>query len=356
MNFTSKGIAWIEKVGAKLENLCSEVDARSQEQLDYVESQLQIAGANLKQFCSEFIQEIFPASLSDAKEDETSNLSSEENIKKQLLASELSNIIVEEDNKKELSHSNSSSIVFPADTAEGVHIDFSLQPQADMVMKMSVEDNSEKAFSSGKSSGVVAFTERTLNMTSLPYEGDNGVEGHAKSSIIASVKCQESDPSMQVGKTIDFTYLKADMSNVPSLTCSPNSTESQDSAFPDFDEINSCAELPEISNGGESVDHHVNKPGIGTVPELEFDGNCVLVDKDDLSSCSEFYGAHISHKKNMTKLEVKPGNQRNNDTAIYEDLSVESEQSNTESKPKYSPIQKLELSEEVFCDSDWEII
>lgn len=220
-----------------------------QEQLDYVESQLQIAGANLKQFCSEFIQEIFPASLSDAKEDETSNLSSEENIKKQLLASELSNIIVEEDNKKELSHSNSSSIVFPADTAEGVHIDFSLQPQADMVMKMSVEDNSEKAFSSGKSSGVVAFTERTLNMTSLPYEGDNGVEGHAKSSIIASVKCQESDPSMQVGKTIDFTYLKADMSNVPSLTCSPNSTESQDSAFPDFDEINSCAELPEISNG-----------------------------------------------------------------------------------------------------------
>lgn len=61
-------------------------------------------------------------------------------------------------------------------------------------------------------------------------------------------------------------------------------------------------------------------------------------------------------QKNMTKLEVKPGNQRNNDTAIYEDLSVESEQSNTESKPKYSPIQKLELSEEVFCDSDWEII
>lgn len=60
-------------------------------------------------------------------------------------------------------------------------------------------------------------------------------------------------------------------------------------------------------------------------------------------------------QKNMTKLEVKPGNQRNNDTAIYEDLSVESEQSNAESKPKSSPNEKLELSE-VFCDSDWEII
>ncbi|XP_016504913.1 uncharacterized protein LOC107822852 isoform X2 [Nicotiana tabacum] len=343
MDFTSKGIAWIEKVGAKLENLCSEVDARSQEQLDYVESQLQIAGANLKQFCSEFIQEIFPASLSEAKEDETSNLSLEKNIKKQLLASELSNIIVEEDNKKELSHSNSSSIVFPAETAEGVHIDSSLQPQADMVMKMSVEDTSEKA-----------FTEGTLNMTSLPYEGVNGVEGSAKSSTIASVECQKSDPSMQVGKTIDVTDLEANISNVPSLTCSLYSTESQESAFPDFDEINSCAALPAISSG-ESVDHHVNEPSVDSGPEVEFDGNCVLVYKDDLSSCSEFYGAHISHKKNMTKLEVKPGNQRNKDTAIYEDLSVESEQSNAESKPKSSPNEKLELSE-VFCDSDWEII
>ncbi|XP_009614483.1 uncharacterized protein [Nicotiana tomentosiformis] len=346
MDFTSKGIAWIEKVGAKLENLCSEVDARSQEQLDYVESQLQIAGANLKQFCSEFIQEIFPASLSEAKEDETSNLSLEKNIKKQLLASELSNIIVEEDNKKELSHSNSSSIVFPAETAEGVHIDSSLQPQADMVMKMSVEDTSEKA-----------FTEGTLNMTSLPYEGVNGVEGSAKSSTIASVECQKSDPSMQVGKTIDVTDLEANISNVPSLTCSLYSTESQESAFPDFDEINSCAALPAISsdNAGESVDHHVNEPSVDSGPEVEFDGNCVLVYKYDLSSCSEFYGAHISHKKNMTKLEVKPGNQRNKDTAIYEDLSVESEQSNAESKPKSSPNEKLELSE-VFCDSDWEII
>lgn len=44
------------------------------------------------------------------------------------------------------------------------------------------------------------------------------------------------------------------------------------------------------------MDHHVNEPSVDSGPEVEFDGNCVLVYKDDLSSCSEFYGAHISHK------------------------------------------------------------
>lgn len=343
MGFTVRGIAWIGKIGEKLENLCSEVDARSQERLDFIESKLQIAGENLKQLCSEFIREILPASLSNAEE-ETSNLSSEQ----QHPASELSNISEEEDNKEELPHSNSSSLVFSVENTEEGNIDSSFQPQADKAMKMSVEDNLEKAFSFGESSGVVASTEGTLKMTSLSCEDDKGVEGPAKSSAIASVECLEFDPSMEVGKTIPFTNLGVNTSNVPSLTCSTYSTQSQESALPDFDEINSCAVLPAVSNGA-SVDHHVNEPVIDSVPEVEFDGNCVLVDKDDLSSSSEFQGAHISHKKNMPRLKVKPGKQRNKD-------ATNCEESNAESKTISSPNENLELSQEGFCESDWEII
>ncbi|XP_059290796.1 uncharacterized protein LOC132044321 [Lycium ferocissimum] len=351
MDFTSRGIAWMGKIGEKLENLCSDVDARSQEPLDFVESQLQIAGANLKQFCSEFIQEILPAPLSDAEE-ETSNLSSEQNREDQHPASELSNISVEEDNKDELSHSNSSSAMLAVETTEGVHVESSLQPRADKAMKMSVEDNFEKALSFVESSGVVASTEGTLKMTSLYCEGDKGVEGPAKSSTIASAECVEFDPSMQEGRTIDFG---ANTSNVSSLTGSTYSNESQESAFPDFGETNSCAALPSVTSEA-SVDHHVRQPATDWVPEVEFDGSCVVVDKDDLSSASEFRGAHISPKKVMPKLKVKPGKKRNKDATICEDLSVELEQSNAKCMTISSPDQSLELSQEGFCESDWEII
>ncbi|CAN4078804.1 unnamed protein product [Withania somnifera] len=354
MDFTSRGRAWIEKIGEKLESLCSEVDTGSQE-LGFVENQLQIGGTNLKQFCSELIQEIFPASFSDAEE-EIGNLSSERNREEQHFASELSNIIVQEDNRDELSHSNSSSLELAVKTVEGVHVGSSVQPQADEAMKMSVEGNLKKALSfPGESSAVVVSTEETLKMTSLSCEGDKGVEGHAKASIISSIEWLEFDSSMQEGKTIDFMDLGVNTLNVPSLTCSTCSAESHESAFPNFDEINSNAALPAVSNGAH-VDHHVNEPAIDSVLEVEFDGNCVLVDKDDLSSGFEFQGAHISHKKNMPSLKVKPGKRGNKDTTKCEDVSVELEQSNGECKTKSSPIENLELSQEGFCESDWEII
>lgn len=219
-----------------------------QEQFNFVESQFQIAGANLKQFCIEVILEVLPASLSGAEE-ETSNLSPEQNREEQHPASELSNISVQEDNKDELSCSNLSSLKLAVETMEGVHVDSSLQPRADKAMKMSVEDWEKVLCFTGKSSAVVASTEETLKRA-LACEGDKGVEVPAKSSIIASsVECLEFDPFMQEGKTIDFTDHGPNTSNVPSLTCSIYSTESQESASPDFDEINSNAALPAVSNG-----------------------------------------------------------------------------------------------------------
>ncbi|KAM3362141.1 putative protein isoform X1 [Capsicum galapagoense] len=355
-SITSRGRAWIEKIGEKLESLCSEVDARSQEHFGFVESQLQVAGANLKQFCSEFIQEILPASLS-VGEVETSNLSSEQNTEEQQPASELSNISVQEDNKDELSRPNSFYPELAVETMEGLHADSSLPPQADKVMKMSIEGNLEKALSfSGKSSAVVASTEETLKMTLPSCEGDKGVEGPAKSSSSASsVESLEFDTSMQEGKTIDFMDLGFSTSNVPSLTCSTYSIESQEGVVPDFDEINSNAALPAVSNGA-SVEHPVNEPAIDSVSEVEFDGNCVLVDKDDVFSGSEFHGAQISNKKNLPMLKVKPGKQRNKDATKCEDHSVELEHSNVKCKTETYPREKLELSQEGFCESDWEII
>ncbi|XP_015065565.1 uncharacterized protein LOC107010802 [Solanum pennellii] len=345
MDFTSRGRAWFDKIGEKLDNLYCEVDAKSQEQINFVESQFQIASANLKQFCIGVIQEILPGSLS-AVEEETSNLSSEQN-REQHPASELSNISVQEDSKDELSFSNSSSLKLAVEATEGVHVDSSLQPRADKAMKMSFEDWEKILGVTGKSSAQVASIEETLKMT-LSCEGDKGVEVPAKSSTSASsVECLEFDPSMQEEKTIDFTDHGANTSNVPSLTCSIYSTESQESVVLDFDEINSNAAVPAVST---------DEPVIDSVTEVKFDGNCVLVGRDDFSSGSECHGAHISLKKNMATLKGKLGKQRNKDATKCEDFIVELEESNAEGKTIYSPTEKLELSQEGFYESDWEII
>ncbi|PHT78108.1 hypothetical protein T459_16160 [Capsicum annuum] len=142
---------------------------------------------------------------------------------------------VQEDNKDELSRPNSSCLELAVENMEGTHVDSSLPPQVDKPMKMSVE---------------------------------------------------EFDPSMQEGKTIDFMDLGFNTSNVPSLTCSTYSIESKEGAIPGFDEINSNAALPAVSNGmssllpavsnGASVEHTVNEPAIDSVSEVKFDGNCVL--------------------------------------------------------------------------------
>ncbi|PHU13813.1 hypothetical protein BC332_15018 [Capsicum chinense] len=112
---------------------------------------------------------------------------------------------VQEDNKHELSRPNSSCLELAVENMEGTHVDSSLPPQVDKPMKMSVE-----------------------------------------------VESLEFDPSMQEGKTIDFMDLGFNTSNVPSLTCSTYSIESQEGAIPGFDEINSNAALPAVSNGMSS--------------------------------------------------------------------------------------------------------
>lgn len=58
----------------------------------------------------------------------------------------------------------------------------------------------------------------------------------------------------------------------------------------------------------------------------------------------------------MAMLKGKLGKQRNKDATKCEDFIVELEESNAEGKTIYSPTEKLELSQEGFYESDWEII
>ncbi|KAG4124308.1 hypothetical protein ERO13_D10G032200v2 [Gossypium hirsutum] len=69
MEKKAKGIAWVGNLYQKFEAMCIEVDDMvCQETLRYVENQLQTVGSNVKQFCTELMQDLV-ASSTDSLED-----------------------------------------------------------------------------------------------------------------------------------------------------------------------------------------------------------------------------------------------------------------------------------------------
>ncbi|XP_021294452.1 uncharacterized protein LOC110424237 [Herrania umbratica] len=105
MDSKSKGIAWVGNIYQKFEAMCMEVDDMvCEETFRCVENHLQTVGANVKQFCTEFMQDVLLSPR--AKSVEERNLSLVQNTG--VTACENSNITIDEDkSQKELIHSSS---------------------------------------------------------------------------------------------------------------------------------------------------------------------------------------------------------------------------------------------------------
>ncbi|KAB2078144.1 hypothetical protein ES319_A06G141500v1 [Gossypium barbadense] len=62
MDSKFKGIVWVGNIYQRFEALCLET-------FQYVEDQSQTVGANVKQFCTELMQEVLPSSPTNLKEE-----------------------------------------------------------------------------------------------------------------------------------------------------------------------------------------------------------------------------------------------------------------------------------------------
>ncbi|KAE8689449.1 Detected protein of unknown function [Hibiscus syriacus] len=111
MEGKSKGIAWVGNIYQKFEAMCLEMDDMvCQETFQYVEDQLQTVGANVKQFCTELMQEVLPSSPTNPKEDLNTSL-----VQNADVAHEDSNSSVDKERiKKKLIHA--SSVEYVEDT------------------------------------------------------------------------------------------------------------------------------------------------------------------------------------------------------------------------------------------------
>ncbi|XVE88185.1 hypothetical protein DITRI_Ditri19aG0048400 [Diplodiscus trichospermus] len=133
MDDKSKGIAWVGNICHKFEAICMEVeDMVCQETLKYVENQLQTVGANVKQFCTELMQEVIPSTPTNSVKELNSSL-----VKNAVVtAFEDPNISIDEDHsQKELMNTS------PVESIEDVHFGLSPEP--------STEDESALAHGSG---------------------------------------------------------------------------------------------------------------------------------------------------------------------------------------------------------------
>ncbi|XP_039047897.1 uncharacterized protein LOC120188572 [Hibiscus syriacus] len=108
MKGKSKGIAWFGNIYQKFEAMCLEMDDMvCQETFQYVEDQLQTVGANVKQFCTELMQEVLPSSPTNSKEEHDSSL-----VQNADVAHEDSNTSVDKERiKKKLIHASSVEYV-----------------------------------------------------------------------------------------------------------------------------------------------------------------------------------------------------------------------------------------------------
>ncbi|MBA0694509.1 hypothetical protein Goari_004793 [Gossypium aridum] len=102
MDSKFKGIVWVGNIYQRFEALCLEMDDMvCQETFQYVEDQLQTVAANVRQLCTELMQEVLPSSPTNSKEE--LNLSLLQNAA--VTANKDSNISVNKDCiQKELIH------------------------------------------------------------------------------------------------------------------------------------------------------------------------------------------------------------------------------------------------------------
>lgn len=138
MDTRVKSLSWIGNIQEKFETFYSEIDDIVKQNLEYGENQLLTAGANVKQFCSEFMEEVLPESIINSLQEKTTT---SENAKRVVHAGGL---LDKEANANGLSDCNSSNQPISMETLEEADMTLSFTLKANDGREMSFEENRVK--------------------------------------------------------------------------------------------------------------------------------------------------------------------------------------------------------------------
>ncbi|KAK9267424.1 hypothetical protein L1049_009850 [Liquidambar formosana] len=380
MDIKCKGITWVGNICQKLETMFLEVDEiMCQEPVKYVENHLQTVGANVKQFCSEFVQDVFPPSSVDSVKAATPELSQVQNTDS--VAYKMLKVNIIEEPKMELGNVNHLLHPPSLGSVKEDHFNLSLDQSVDIGMyeklKVDAEENPRKEQPcQSEMSEVDACAENDPSMASLfcglhHANCDKERDSQAQMSTPISVELAGCESSMKAGEiNSSIVDVSAALSSTLPSSSSVILVESCEYKVPDIgltpgDSLS--AESIEGSDGSiaeETRGDDVTKLGMESIQpfnKAKLDESCIVVDGNELCSVFPTAGKHMSYKKKLqqafaSRMRLAKKWDYEQQSTRYGDLEAGSNLQIEKIPTSSTLISNLGSPNNDFCESEWEII
>ncbi|KAF5932763.1 hypothetical protein HYC85_028934 [Camellia sinensis] len=346
-------------------------------------------GANIKQFCSEFVHDVMPSFSPDFMEGVAPELSPQQNKNVNLTAQESSMIGVDIDPKKGLCNKNSLAHQYCMEPVDEKRIDLLSKKKDDIGMSeklnVSVMENatSEETIPNRDSS------KKDSSLTSL-FCGVNASDDErwdGQDDLSTPVSLDGYHSCMKEGETTGLTT--ADNSNVlpsansvslvESCKCGVSDTGltsvdacsaiSSDSCWLGFELPNEVSESEDyvsiadsVAEGSDNVgtekftDGQVIEPAMETTnfSELKLDESCIVVDSAKLCSVCLRAAKSQSYKKKICEAFTAKMKSAKEQEREQQDCGSNQHKGERLAPPALTT--KIETVDHDFCDSEWEII
>lgn len=375
MDYTFNGITWVGSIYQKFEDMCLEVDEiMRQERLNCVEGQLQIVGANVRQFCSEIMQDVLPPSSVPTEKEAVSDLSVEQTTdvaayKKSIVGIDEEHFVEGPCNVDHLLHSSS------VEPVKVIDIGLSLEENVDIGMNEKSEVDVKEYPIREKQiqldiSDIIPSGERDLSMALLSHElhrADNemAVDSGANMLLPAPDGVEGSNSFMKTGEEIDAAACNS--GGIPSPD-SVSLVESCESKVGNVELSSGDASAVSIGRSDdyiaeESRDDDITKKGstVRSSDKVKLDESCIMVDHSDLYSFSQEAPKDRSYKKKLkealaSKIRLRKKQDHNQHATCYKDLGAGLDQQKGKSFTSSTLAKDPDSPDQEFCESEWEIV
>lgn len=338
MDTQVKSLSWLGNIREKFETFYSEIDGIVKPNLEYAENQLLTAGANVKQLCSELMEEILPESLINPLQEKSTT---SENAKRDVHAGGLLDKEASAGHKEGLSDCNCSNPPISMETVEDADITLLFPLKAKDGGEMSFEENRVKE---------TKFSSEILKF-----------EGHRDDGFCVL---------KETGETSDFDPQdgKAKLSTAQPLhnaIVSPGSNACQ--LLENELSSSGCTLSKELINEGlddhtaeETKGKYVCELGIMQLPnKLKIEDSSIVRDSNEYHLTSDCPEQPQARQRTACKscLTMKLEKRCQCDKADgVKDFNAESDQPEDKFQSQALLTGESELLDEELCESDWVIV
>eukprot|EP00257_Ricinus_communis_P006812 XP_002522562.2 uncharacterized protein LOC8259222 [Ricinus communis] len=350
-------MSWLESIYSifedKVEAMRLEVDGimwQQQDGFEYVGNRLQMVGTSVKQFCSDFVQEVLPQCSENSAEAFESSLGQNTDG-----ANILPKECIEEGQlEKEPCNANLLHQSLPKDPEKGACY-FCVQDIVDL--NNWIEDPYEERLIQLEMSDSVTSDKKNLSSSVLSTTLDDLLassyyeENRLQVEMSNCVTSDKEDTSLSVLSPTSSDPLESSFcpkmvpSGFPSSD-SVSSFHSFESDVLDFEDISSGAPVESIGKSDNSIDDITY---VGSFHKIELDESCVIVESSESSYDFHEAATFRSYKEKLNASSGKEGAAKQDD-----DTRPDSESSQQE---KEGPVSSsATASDDELCECDWEIV